>query len=72
MGKIIVSQLDLNTEQAFSGAVIFMRPFITCSLGNVCVLQKWIQRRFSQRRHSRGWLCDNLHHCTHWWRIHVD
>ena len=22
MGKIIVSQLDLNTEQAFSGAVI--------------------------------------------------
>lgn len=51
MGKIIVSQLDLNTEQAFSGAVIL------CALS---LLAAWATYTFFKTRFKEGFHKDDI------------
>lgn len=51
MGKIIVSQLDLNTEQAFSGAVIL------CALS---LLAAWATYAFFENGFKEGFNRDDI------------
>ena len=51
MGKIIVSQLDLNTEQAFSGAVIL------CALS---LLAAWATYAFFKNGFKEGFHKDDI------------
>lgn len=51
MGKIIVSQLDLNTEQAFSGAVVM------CALAWLCA---WATYAFIKNGFKKGFHSDDI------------
>ena len=51
MGKIIVSQLDLNTEQEFSGAVIL------CALS---LLTAWATYAFFENGFKKGFHKDDI------------